>query len=642
MVAFICLMTAATAPGVMGATGVDLGTAGSFAVLAKTGITDTGSASVISGDVGLSPGTGAAIVGFDVCTPSRVSGTIYKVDDAGTTCAINGKTLVDTAVVDMQLAYSNATLEPTEFPTSGGQDIGGKTFIPGAYSWTGAVIIPGDVTLDGEGDANAVWIFKTTGYLTIDASKKIILRNGAQAKNIFWVVADYTTLGENSVFNGNILDATAITLNTGATLNGRALAQSAITLNGNTLTIPVSRVAPVAGFSFTNATGTVPLTVAFTDASTFDQSSVTNSYVWDFDNDGNIDSTSINTVYVYDAAGTYTPNLTVMDSYGAVATKLDTVTVHPASVADFTFTNATGNAPLYVQFTDASTPTGQISLWAWDFGDGTNTSTENPAHTYASPGSYTVNLEVTDGSGTIATKTVTDAVTVTHAGPVADFTFTPSGGPALLTVTFTDNSTPADPIVSWAWDFGDGNSVNSTVQNPVHTYTTAAVYTVHLTVTDGSGAGNTKTITDAVTVTSPSLEITVAPGPYTLTLDPGQTPTNTDIEFVITSSTDWQVTAYDADTTNTSGFMTSYEISPSDYATPSTHLSDPLMVRLNSNDYVALPTSSSFATLKQTGTREDSGTPYMLGVHQEVKLTDPHLSDGKEYRIVVTLIAGIL
>ena len=120
-VAFICLMTIAIIPGVNGADPVDLGSAGTYAVLAKSAITDTLSSSVITGNVGLSPTTGAAIVGFDVCTPSRVSGTIYKVDAAGTPCATNNPTLVGTAVADMESAYSNANSGTDDYPPSGGE-----------------------------------------------------------------------------------------------------------------------------------------------------------------------------------------------------------------------------------------------------------------------------------------------------------------------------------------------------------------------------------------------------------------------------------------------------------------------------------------------------------------------------------------
>jgi hypothetical protein len=100
------------------------------------------------------------------------------------------------------------------------------------------VTIPTDVTLSG--GANDVWIFQIAQNLDISSAAKIVLAGGAQANNVFWVVAGQTTIGTTAVMNGNILDQTAIVLNTGATLNGRALAQTAVTLQSNVVTAPTS------------------------------------------------------------------------------------------------------------------------------------------------------------------------------------------------------------------------------------------------------------------------------------------------------------------------------------------------------------------------------------------------------------------
>jgi hypothetical protein len=100
------------------------------------------------------------------------------------------------------------------------------------------VTIPTDVTLTG--NANDIWIFQIAQNLDISSAKNIVLAGGAKASNIFWVVAGQTTIGTTAVFNGNILDQTAIVLNTGAVLNGRALAQTAVTLDSNAVTMPTS------------------------------------------------------------------------------------------------------------------------------------------------------------------------------------------------------------------------------------------------------------------------------------------------------------------------------------------------------------------------------------------------------------------
>jgi PKD repeat protein len=174
-----------------------------------------------------------------------------------------------------------------------------------------------------------------------------------------------------------------------------------------------------------------------------------------------------------------------------------------APVADFTFTPASGPAPLYVTFTDTSTSTAAITNWAWNFGDNVGSSSEqNPVYTYPNAGMYTVSLMVTDANGGINTKSVPGAVTV-HQAPVANFTFTPVSGTAPLGITFTDTSTSVDQITTWAWTFGDGSSVNASNQNPVHIYATGGLYMVNLTVTDTNLATNTKSVTGAVTVIVP-------------------------------------------------------------------------------------------------------------------------------------------
>ena len=154
--------------------------------------------------------------------------------------------------------------------------------------------------------------------------------------------------------------------------------------------------------------------------------------------------------------------------------------------ADFSFTAT----DLSVSFTDASSDSdGSVVSWIWDFGDGNSSADQNPVHVYAADGTYTVMLTVTDDMG--ATDNTSQDVTVSSGGgneaPTADFTFAVTD----LSVAFTDASTDSDgTVVSWSWDFGDGNS--STDQNPTHAYADYGAYTVSLTVTDDDGAtGNT-------------------------------------------------------------------------------------------------------------------------------------------------------
>jgi hypothetical protein len=212
---------------------VNLGVAGNFAILSKSGITDVYQSSVV-GDIGSSPITGAAI--HLTCT--EVSGTIYSVDAAGPLpCAVTNPTRLTSAIGDMQTAYTDAAgrLNP-DFSNLGAGSIGGRTLTPGLYNWTSSLLIPADITIAGGPDD--IWIFQIAGTFDLSSAVRITLTGGAQAKNIYWQVAGAVSLGTTSHFEGNLLAATNISLYTGATANGRLLAQTAVTLQMNTVVEP--------------------------------------------------------------------------------------------------------------------------------------------------------------------------------------------------------------------------------------------------------------------------------------------------------------------------------------------------------------------------------------------------------------------
>jgi PGF-pre-PGF domain-containing protein len=218
---------------------VNLGTSGNFVILSKSGISTTGTTAIV-GDIGVSPIASTAITGLGLimdasnqfATSSLVTGKVYAANYAPPT-----PSTMTTAVSDMQTAYTDAAGRTLPDATElGAGNIGGMTLSPGLYKWSTGVTIPTDVTISGS--STDVWIFQIAGTLDIASAKQVILSGGAKAKNIFWQVAGQTTLGTTSVFNGNILDQTAIVLNTGATLNGRALAQTAVTLDANAVTVP--------------------------------------------------------------------------------------------------------------------------------------------------------------------------------------------------------------------------------------------------------------------------------------------------------------------------------------------------------------------------------------------------------------------
>ncbi|WP_291102369.1 MULTISPECIES: ice-binding protein [unclassified Flavobacterium] len=212
---------------------VNLGIAGNFAILSKSGITDVYK-SAITGDIGSSPITGAAVL----VRCNEVVGTIYTVDAAGPLpCSITNATRLTTAVGDMQTAYTDAAGRSNpDFLNLGAGNIGGKILTAGLYKWTTALNIPTDITISGS--STDVWIFQVAGTLKMSSAVRITLAGRAQAKNIFWVVSDAVTCGTTSHFEGNILGMSGINLQTGATINGRMLAQTAVTLQMNTVTQP--------------------------------------------------------------------------------------------------------------------------------------------------------------------------------------------------------------------------------------------------------------------------------------------------------------------------------------------------------------------------------------------------------------------
>ena len=204
---------------------VNLGAAAGFAVLAGSTVTSTGETTV-KGDLGVSPGT--AVTGFPPGTV--VNGMIH----AGDATAATAETALTLAYNDV----ASRSLNPV--PVTG--DLGGMTLTPGLYrSPSSLAISSGDLILDAQGNADAVFIFQMGSTLITSSDLQVILQGGANADNIFWQVGSSATLGTGSIFHGNILASESITLTTGATLFGRALASNgAVTLDSNLVVIPVA------------------------------------------------------------------------------------------------------------------------------------------------------------------------------------------------------------------------------------------------------------------------------------------------------------------------------------------------------------------------------------------------------------------
>ena len=221
---------------------VPLGGAGNFAILSGAGITDPFT-SVISGDVGVSPITGASITGLGC---AEVTGTIYAVDALGQPCFINDPGLLTTAKIDLGNAFDNATAQtPTASIT--GLNLAGMTLGAGVYNATGGILIsgPGALTLDGGGNADSVFIFQAAAAenLTVDNDARVVYTNGAQPCNVFWKVQSAFLSNTGFGFVGTILASTQITLTSNITVEGRLLASTTnVTLISDTITRPSSCV----------------------------------------------------------------------------------------------------------------------------------------------------------------------------------------------------------------------------------------------------------------------------------------------------------------------------------------------------------------------------------------------------------------
>jgi hypothetical protein len=203
------------------ATAPVLGAAGSFAVLGASTVTNTGP-SVVNGDLGVSPGT--AITGFP---PGVVNGTTHAADAA----ALAAQNAVTAAYVGLAGQACNTNLT--------GQDLGGLTLTPGVYCFSSSAQLTGTVTLNGLGNAGAVWVFQIGTTLTTASGSRVAFINGGQPCGTFWQIGSSATLGTNTTFSGNILALASITLNTGAANSGALFARTgAVTLDSN----PISTV----------------------------------------------------------------------------------------------------------------------------------------------------------------------------------------------------------------------------------------------------------------------------------------------------------------------------------------------------------------------------------------------------------------
>jgi hypothetical protein len=218
---------------------INLGSADQFGILAGVGVSNAaGLSQIINLNVGIYPGLRSSITGFPPAVV--VGGVIYAADDIAPPGV---PAMLLQAKLDLVAAYLAAESAVSPAPATVSGDQGGKTLAPGIYKSTSTLLIQnGDLTLDAQGDANAVWIFQVASAFTTvgGAGGDIILTGGAQAKNVYWQTGSSATIGDYTSFKGNVLALQSITMGAYSTAVGRMLAQngSVVMTSTNTITKP--------------------------------------------------------------------------------------------------------------------------------------------------------------------------------------------------------------------------------------------------------------------------------------------------------------------------------------------------------------------------------------------------------------------
>lgn len=261
-----------------------------------------------------------------------------------------------------------------------------------------------------------------------------------------------------------------------------------------------SNIAPGADFVADPVSGTAPLEVSFDGSASADVDGTIASYAWNFGNGQNGTGATPPAV-TYTLPGTYTATLTVTDNKGATGTATQVITVNrPPNVSptpNVTATPVTGNAPLLVQLSSGGSvdPDGAIVGYSWNFGNGTTSTSPNPSAIYNTAGVYTAQLTVTDNDGATAVRSQIITVNPANVAPVPVIASNLVTGPAPLSISVNGagSSDPDGSIVSYSWNFGNGQTATGPLAST--TYTSQGSYQVRLTVVDNRGASRNTTIT---------------------------------------------------------------------------------------------------------------------------------------------------
>ena len=433
----------------MAATKVELGTADSFAILAGSTVTNTGS-SVVNGNLGLSPGL--SVTGFP---PGILNGNPYV-----------GDAVASQAQSDLTTAYNEAAGQPVTATLA--EDFGGQNLVSGVYkSLTDKFGITGILTLDGANDPNAIFIFQMGSTLTTASNSIVKLINGAQPYNVFWQVGSSATLGTSTDFKGNILAMTSITATTSANVDGRLLARNgAVTLDTNNITITRPATLHVIKHVI-NDNGGAAVAANF------------NLYV----------KMSGNNVISSPAAGVEAPGTTYTLVAGTYAVSEDAVAGYTGS------------------FSGDSDASGNITLLAGDNKTITITNNDNPVQP-APPTTTGPSVQPVDNSGGQVleiyrplihiTKTPNTLALTSGQGPVTyTYKVTNPGTASLYNVIVTDDKVSPVNYVS-----GDINADNLLQSNETWIYTsTMNLYVTTTNTATATGSANDMTATDIAFVT---------------------------------------------------------------------------------------------------------------------------------------------
>lgn len=436
---------------------VNLGTAGNYVILSKTGITNV-PPSPITGNIGASPITGAAIG----VTCAEVNGTISAVDAAGPApCSLIVPLVLTVAISDMEAAYTDAAGRAIpDFTELYAGNLSGRTLVPGLYKWsTGVLADATGFTLSG--GPNDVWIFQIAGDLTLANGATVTLAGGARATNIFWQIGGPTgaTLGTGSRIYGSLLASKQVILNTGATLIGRALSQTQVTLQSTTVSEPGALVNGLPVVEPPTVISTTPVNLAT-------QVPIGNDLTATFSTAMN-PSTINSTTFLLQSG--VTPVAGVVTYTGITGTFNPAANLAPNTL--YTATITTGAQDL------AGTPLAANYVWTFTTGAVPDTTaptviSTNPAngatnepvsHAVMATFSEAMNpATITGATFRLANGATAVAGTVTYSGVTASFRPASNLAPnTLYTATITTGATDlaGNPLASnYVWTFTTGNA----------------------------------------------------------------------------------------------------------------------------------------------------------------------------------------